>query len=228
MNTRSLQGQILKAIKRLRGKEVITNLMIVSQVDEDYYHAPTQRQVITILHQNHKNFGLTKIGKGQYAFRKNLCKHCDSVNMVKNGHNNGNQLWLCKDCGKQMTNLHSPYRHRRSQKQIDHAIELRIRGYSLRMIEEILNAKYTKKISNSSLCRWFKEWKIQRGKLRFKRDGHRKHMERARAIYQDNGGTSVSDWAMAQILASKPPSDYSPLRQERLESIVDELNEMWI
>ena len=87
-----------------------------------------------------------------------ICKHCGSASLVKNGYVQGKQRYLCKDCNK--TFREGDNRERYSAEQKIRVIKLYTEGMGLRAIERLEG------ISVALLIHWIRNFsKIIRAKL---------------------------------------------------------------
>lgn len=82
------------------------------------------------------------------------CKYCGSRNLVKYGHSNAKQVYMCKDCERTFTDNNAmPLMHTPSM-EIGSALSAYYRGMSLKQVGEHLEQQYGHTPSKSTIYRW--------------------------------------------------------------------------
>lgn len=77
------------------------------------------------------------------------CPNCGSTQIRKNGHRNGKQNFLCKDCGRQFIESYSQRGYSEDVKQI--CLKMYQNGLGFREIERITG------LSHNTIINWVKQ-----------------------------------------------------------------------
>jgi transposase-like protein len=83
-----------------------------------------------------------------------ICKYCNSENVVKNGHINGKQSYLCKSCGHKFVEPEAFPKMRTKGRVIATAIDLYFEGLSVRKVQVQLNKILDVKVSQVAIWKW--------------------------------------------------------------------------
>jgi len=83
-----------------------------------------------------------------------ICKYCNSENVVKNGHTNGKQFYVCKDCGHKFVEPEAYPKMRTKGKVIATAIDLYFEGLSVRKVQAQLSKILAVKVSQVAIWKW--------------------------------------------------------------------------
>jgi len=78
-----------------------------------------------------------------------LCPHCQSRQVVKNGHRQGKQSYLCRDCGRQFRENPQPPGYSAQVKAL--CLKMSLNGMGFRGIERVTG------ISHNSVINWVRQ-----------------------------------------------------------------------
>jgi len=78
-----------------------------------------------------------------------LCPHCQSTKVVKNGHRQGKQSYLCRNCTRQFRENPQPRSYSAEVK--DLCVKMSLNGMGFRGIERVTG------ISHNSVINWVRE-----------------------------------------------------------------------
>lgn len=82
------------------------------------------------------------------------CKYCDSESIVRNGHKNGVQQWLCRDCGHQFLENGNYVKMRTEPEIISAAIDLYFDGLSVWKVKRQLAKIFRVRVSQMTVWKW--------------------------------------------------------------------------
>jgi transposase-like protein len=88
------------------------------------------------------------------------CKNCGSTKIVKNGKRNDQQLYKCKDCGKQFLDNDNFDRMRTQKHIIGFAMDLYFDGMSVRKIQRQISYLFKVKVSQVTVHNWITKYSI--------------------------------------------------------------------
>ena len=94
------------------------------------------------------------------------CKFCYSDYVVKNGHVKGKQVYLCRECNGQFTNLNSLPNYRCSLTVLHYIFLYASLGYSLRAIERGIRVFHNEKLSHVAISNIIKKHKHRMEQVR--------------------------------------------------------------
>lgn len=77
------------------------------------------------------------------------CLHCQSKQTVKNGGRNGIQSYLCRSCGRQFRETHTPQGYSPEVK--EHCLKLYLNGMGFRAIERATG------VNHNTVINWVKQ-----------------------------------------------------------------------
>jgi transposase-like protein len=87
-----------------------------------------------------------------------ICKYCNSENVVKNGHINRKQFYLCKNCGHKFVEPKAYPKMRTKGRVIATAIDLYFEGLSVRKVQVQIDKIFGVKVSQVSIWKWMKKY----------------------------------------------------------------------
>ncbi|MDH5482870.1 MAG: IS6 family transposase [Candidatus Bathyarchaeota archaeon] len=87
-----------------------------------------------------------------------ICKYCGSENVVKNGHVNEKQFYLCKNCGHKFVEPKAYPKMRTKGRIIATAIDLYFEGLSVRKVQAQIDKIFDVKVSQVSIWKWMKKY----------------------------------------------------------------------
>jgi transposase-like protein len=89
-----------------------------------------------------------------------ICKNCGSTKIVKNGKRNNQQLYKCKECGKQFYDNDNFDRMRTQKHIIAFAMDLYYDGMSVRKIQRQISYLFKVKVSQVTVHNWITKYSI--------------------------------------------------------------------
>jgi transposase-like protein len=87
-----------------------------------------------------------------------ICKYCGSENVVKNGHVNEKQFYVCKACGHKFIEPEAYPKMRTKGRVIAMAIDLYFEGLSVRKVKVQIDRLFGVKVSQVSIWRWMMKY----------------------------------------------------------------------
>ncbi len=81
------------------------------------------------------------------------CPHCQSHKVVKNGHRQGKQSYLCRDCGRQFRENPQSLGYSAEVKEL--CVKMSLNGMGFRGIERVTG------ISHNSVINWVRQAEIE-------------------------------------------------------------------
>ena len=87
-----------------------------------------------------------------------ICKYCNSKNVVKNGHTNGKQFYVCKSCGHKFIEPEAYPKMRTKGRVIATAIDLYFEGLSVRKVKVQLDKIFGVQVSQVSIWKWMMKY----------------------------------------------------------------------
>ena len=89
---------------------------------------------------------------------KMICKYCNSENVVKNGHVEGKQFYLCKSCGHKFVEPEAYPKMRTKGRVVAIAIDLYFEGLSVRKVQVQIDKIFGVKVSQVSIWKWMMKY----------------------------------------------------------------------
>ncbi len=86
------------------------------------------------------------------------CKNCGSAKIIKKGKVNGQQRYLCKDCGKTFIDNDNFTAMRNKKQVIAFAMDLYYEGMSIRKIERQIQYLFKVKVSSVAIYKWINKY----------------------------------------------------------------------
>jgi len=87
-----------------------------------------------------------------------ICKYCHSENVAKNGHINGKQFYVCKNCGHKFVEPEAYPKMRTKGRVIATAIDLYFEGLSVRKVQSQIDKFFGVRVSQVSIWKWMKKY----------------------------------------------------------------------
>lgn len=92
------------------------------------------------------------------VFARGKCKYCNSVDVVKNGKQNGYQKYWCKDCNRKFLDNDKFPKMKTDKNIMAIALDLYFNGLSLRKVKRMLKKIYGKTVNESTIWRWIDKY----------------------------------------------------------------------
>ena len=87
-----------------------------------------------------------------------ICKYCNSESVVRNGHTNGKQFYVCKSCGHKFVEPEAYPKMRTKGRVVATAIDLYFEGLSVRKVKVQLDKIFGVKVSQVSIWKWMTKY----------------------------------------------------------------------
>ena len=83
------------------------------------------------------------------------CRHCGSKSIIKKGRKDGQQKWICKECGKYQGAVDRRIKYSENEKKM--AVTLYLEGNGFRRIARILTEMFNKQFRHQTVTQWIKK-----------------------------------------------------------------------